>query len=248
MIRRVVRLSERQLPLDLVSHGRSGPGPDTPTLPGRTQRRGSCAPEVMIKVSGGARTLYGVKRSLSYFSRNGKLTMEGDTWEPLIGKGFQHDLALDWDLDLEVLSRQSSRGVRVNRRPPRLVYNVIFSMPPGTDPSKVQRAVKKFVTTEFESKHRYAMVLHTDEPHPHVHLVVKARSEEGERLHIKKATLRHWREKFAENLRELGVAANATERAGRGEPRVRRRSDSDYRAQRKARSESREHDLLPRTR
>ena len=37
------------------------------------------------------------------------------------------------------------------------------------------------------SKHRYAMVLHTDEPHPHVHMVVKAVSEEGVRLNIQKA-------------------------------------------------------------
>ena len=77
--------------------------------------------------------------------------------------------------------------------------------------------------------------------------VLKARSEEGERLHIKKATLRHWREKFADNLRELGVAANATERAARGEPRARRRG-SDYRAARSVQPESRGHEHPPRTR
>ena len=54
------------------------------------------------------------------------------------------------------------------------------------------------------------MVLHTDQGHPHVHLVVKAVSEQGERLSIRKATLRQWREDFAGYLRELGVAANAT--------------------------------------
>ena len=160
MRRRVVRLGERQLALDLVSHGRSGPKRNGPLVPGNGHRHGPRAPEVMIKVSGGARTLHGVKRSLSYFSRNGTLTMEGDAWEPLTGKGFQHDLVLDWGLDLEELTRQSSRAIRVNRRPPRLVYNVIFSMPPGTDAHKVRRAVKKFVETEFRSKHRYALVLH----------------------------------------------------------------------------------------
>jgi hypothetical protein len=48
----------------------------------------------------------------------------------------------------------------------------------------------------------------------------KAVSEEGVRLNIKKATLRAWRAQFAANLRELGVAANATERAVRGETRT----------------------------
>ena len=60
------------------------------------------------------------------------------------------------------------------------------------------------------------MVLHTDEPHPHVHMVVKAVSEQGVRLNIRKATLRKWRREFARHLRAHGVPANATERAVRG--------------------------------
>jgi hypothetical protein len=75
------------------------------------------------------------------------------------------------------------------------------------------------VNAEFALKHRYAMVLHTDQRHPHVHLVVKAVSEEGRRLNIRKVTLRAWRRQFAAQLRAQGVAANATERAVRGETR-----------------------------
>jgi relaxase-like protein len=47
-------------------------------------------------------------------------------------------------------------------------------MPAGTLPNKVLVAVRTFAREEFALKHRYAMVLHTDEPHPHVHLMVKA--------------------------------------------------------------------------
>jgi len=72
--------------------------------------------------------------------------------------------------------------------------------------------------------------LHTDEPHPHVHLVLKAVNEQGERLNIKKAALRHWRSEFAINLRLLGVEANATERAVRGESRNAKK-DGIYRAE-----------------
>jgi len=75
--------------------------------------------------------------------------------------------------------------------------------------------------------HRYAMVLHdpaTDPKHektesgknPHVHLVVKAVGENGERLYIRKDTLQAWREQFAHALREQGVEANATPAALRG--------------------------------
>ena len=71
--------------------------------------------------------------------------------------------------------------------------------------------------------------MHTDEAHPHVHLVLKAVNEQGVRLNIKKATLRHWRSEFARNLRLLGVEANATERAVRGETRT-AKMDGIYRA------------------
>src|SRR5205807_4046396 len=88
---------------------------------------------------------------------------------------------------------------------------------------------------EFGLKHRYAMVLHTDEPHPHVHVVVKAISEQGERLHIRKATLREWRRGFARHLRALGIAANSTDRAVRGESRSPKR-DGIYRAEHRGES------------
>jgi hypothetical protein len=89
--------------------------------------------------------------------------------------------------------------------------------------------VKNFAREEFGLKHRYTTVLHTDEPHPHVHMVVKAVSEQGVRLNIRKAALREWRRDFARHLRALGVAANATERAVRGETRASKR-DGVYRA------------------
>lgn len=80
------------------------------------------------------------------------------------------------------------------------------------------------------------MALHTDEPHPHVHLLVKAVSEQGQRLNIRKETLRRWRAGFAEQLRARGVQANATERAVRGQSR-KALNDGIYRAA--ARGESR---------
>jgi hypothetical protein len=115
------------------------------------------------------------------------------------------------------------------RQPPRLVFDLIFSMPPGTPPKKVLRAVRKLADDEWQMKHRYAMTLHTDDDHPHGHVVLRAMGHDGQRLHIRKATLRAWREQFAENLRELGIAANATERAVRGLSRT-RKSDGIYRA------------------
>lgn len=73
------------------------------------------------------------------------------------------------------------------------------------------------------------MTLHTDQGHPHVHVVVKAVSERGVRLNIRKATLREWRRDFAQYLRDLGVEANATERVVRGQS-CKHKTDGIYRA------------------
>jgi hypothetical protein len=174
----------------------------------------------MIKVSGGARTLQGVGAHFDYIGRKGLNEIETDMGERLMERGFEKDLMLDWDLDLGVRRRHTDRAIAQGRRPPKLVHNLIFSMPKGTPADKLEAAVRAFAVDRFALQHRYAMALHTHQGNPHVHLVVKAVSEQGVRLNIRKATLREWRQQFAAHLREQGIAANATERAVRGESRV----------------------------
>ena len=65
---------------------------------------------------------------------------------------------------------------KAGRKPARLVHNVILSMPKGTPPEKLLRASRDFAREQFALKHRYVLTLHTDQDHPHVHLVIKARA------------------------------------------------------------------------
>lgn len=142
--------------------------------------------------------------------------MRADDGERLQGRGFEKELLEDWDLDLEARRRHTERAIAAGGKPPKLVHNFVFSMPKETPPEKVLRAVEVFAREKFTLKHRYAIALHVDQGHPHVHVVVKAVSEQGGRLYIRKPTLREWRQDFAQYLRDLGVEANATERAVRG--------------------------------
>lgn len=231
MRKRTVDLRAHPL-LDVASYGRSGPGGGrslTLTDIAYVRRTVSRAPEVMIKVSGGARSLRGVRSHLDYIGREGRGTIETDDGMRIQEKGFEKALVEDWDLDLDVLGRHTERAIAAGRKPLKLVHNLVFSMPNGTPPDKLQRAVRVFAREKFGFQHRYAMALHTDQGHPHVHMVVRAMSEEGERLNIRKATLREWRHDFAKHLREQGVAANATERAVRGEIKT-RKTDGIHRA------------------
>jgi hypothetical protein len=225
--------------LEIASYGRRGPASNlqlTPTEIERIARTVARAPEVMVKVSGGAKSLRGASAHLRYIDRQGRLEVETDQGEGLKGRGTERRLLADWELDvLEAEARSPYRGVP-GRRPAKILHNVVLSMPSGTSPPKLLAASKAFAREQFALKHRYAMVLHTDQDHPHVRLVIKAVSEDGRRLNIRKATLREWRREFARQLRAEGVAANATERAVRGEIRKPLR-DGIYRAAR--RSESR---------
>ena len=190
----------------------------------------------MVKVlTHGGQDLKSVQRHLAYLDRTGELEIETDDGERIAGKGVERELLEDWDLDLEEDRRRVDLGPLKDGSPPKLVHKILFSMPAGTPPKKVLEAVKDFAREEFAVKHRYAMVLHTDEPHPHVHMVVKAVSEQGVRFNIRKATLREWRKEFARHLRAHGVQANATERAVRGS-RLAAKPDGIYRAEQRGES------------
>ena len=187
---------------------------------------GRGAKEVLVKISGGGRDADGVQAHFEYIDRHGKLDIETDHGEVLHGKTAATELINDWALDYGAVPgaphSRSKVGPDGKRRQPRQAFNIVLSMPAGTPPQKVLQAVKKFAREEFAHQHRYAMALHAEEKgkhgmHPHVHLVVKAEHEyDGSRLNPRKADLQRWRERFAEYLTELGVAATATRREDRG--------------------------------
>lgn len=228
---RISPLEGRAL-LDIGSFARLGDGrrdqlsSEQLALIGRTVRR---TPEVMVKVlSKDSNNLRSVARHLNYIGRRGELELETDDGARLQQRDVGHQLVKDWDLDLDQ-DRRDTRLSASEGRAPKLVHKIMLSMPPGTPAQGVLDAARNFAREEFALKHRYGLVLHTDEPHPHVHLVVKAVSEDGERLNIRKATLRWWRQEFARHLRDQGIAANATECAVRGESRTHKK-DGIYRA------------------
>jgi relaxase-like protein len=218
--------------LNIGSYARRGPGHRDHISPAGIElihRTVTRTPEVMVKVlTRGGQNLKAVRAHIAYLHRHGDLEVETDQGERLMGQDVEYMLVEDWDLDVEEYRRRAELRPQKDRAPPKLVHKILFSMPPGSPSKKVLAAVKNFAREEFGLKHRYAMVLHTDEPHPHVHVVVKAVSERGERLNIRKETLRRWRSEFAHQLRQMGVAANATERAVRGAVRP-RMSDGLYR-------------------
>ncbi|MCZ2157060.1 MAG: relaxase/mobilization nuclease domain-containing protein [Bryobacterales bacterium] len=209
------QIEEELLLFNFRSYGRGSARKDLPQLtPAQAQlvsRTAARTPEVMVKVlSSGAGSSKAVQRHIDYIGRKGEVELLTDEGDVLTGKGTADTIPDEWNLDLQEAGARNILGVGRRRAPARLVHKLVLSMPAGTNPGGVLLAAQKFCREEFALKHRYVMALHIDEPHPHVHVVLKAVNEQGRRLNIKKATLQEWRAKFAVRLREQGVAANAT--------------------------------------
>ena len=163
------------------------------------------APQVMVKVTGGGRGMKAIAAHFRYISKHGRLDIEDERGETLRGKDTLHDLADDWRFGGTLIDDIVDR---------REAYNLMLSMPRGTDPLTVQRAAREFAQLEL-ADHKYVMVLHDHQANPHVHISVRAESKHGKRLNPRKADLHCWRETFAEKLRGHGVAAEATRQATR---------------------------------
>ncbi len=167
------------------------------------------APQVMVKVTGGGRGMQAIAAHFRYISKNGRLDIEDERGETMHGKDALHELAEDWRLGGTLIDDIGDR---------REAFNIMLSMPRGTDPLIVQRAAREFVQAEL-ADHKVVMVLHDHQANPHVHISVRVESKHGKRLNPRKADLHRWRETFAEKLRGWGVEAEATRQASRGNTR-----------------------------
>jgi len=164
------------------------------------------APQVMVKVTGGGRGMKAIAAHFRYISKNGRLDIEDERGQVSRGKGAMKELVDEWRFGGSFIENDGSR---------REAFNIMLSMPRGTDPLAVQRAAREFAQQEL-ANHKYVMVLHDHQANPHVHISVRAESKVGSRLNPRKADLQRWREVFAEKLQALGIDAAATRQATRG--------------------------------
>lgn len=173
----------------------------------RLARTTGKAPEVMVKISGGGKNMGQIKAHLDYISRNGEVELEDENGAILRGVDDVREVRDAWAKGKIGIPKEGERR--------REAFNIILSMPPGTDRQAVKDAARQFAAEQF-GNHQYVFAAHEDEKHPHVHLAVKAVDKSGVRMNPRKADLQAWREHFADKLRERGIAANATPRRVRG--------------------------------
>lgn len=176
----------------------------------RTAKR---SPQVVVKITS---RLHGAPSTLGAFTYVSRLGMSDK--EP-IDLVTSEGKTLTDARDMMALAREWQAWEQSDeaRRKGATAIAMVFSMPPGTDPEKVREAVREFAESDMANR-RWVMALHTDEDHPHVHLIIAGRDNDGRRFNPNRDFLQHCRDRFAENLRALGVEADATKRVTRGYP------------------------------
>ena len=206
-------------------YGRKGPQPKKHTLKFHKSKSGGGAktasyyrerlhalvdkhPQVNVKITGGNKSLGGFVAHVNYINHNGQEELENENGEIFQGKLTADELQEMWGGDLST----SETGKNKSREN----FHIVFSMPADTDRAKFSIAARETVHELFADNHRFLMAEHHNTDHPHLHVVVKAVGEDGQRLNPKKADLRRWRETFAANLRAHGIKAEATSRQIRG--------------------------------
>lgn len=171
---------------------------------GRVARR---SPEVMVKITGFGRGGNHIQAHLSYITRNGRLELETGRGDILRDREAVRDLFGQWSDDIDSSPRHKRQ---------RDTMHLVLSMPEGTPETAVRNAARRYAKRVFGANHEYVFALHTDEPHPHVHLTVRMSGFDGSRLNPRKADLQTWRETFAREMRDQGIEAEATPRSARG--------------------------------
>lgn len=162
--------------------------------------------QVVVKIpTKGRKTATSLAGHFRYLSRDGEEILRDQDGREFRDAESVTDLLWAWKHTGPVLDDDSPR---------KEAFHIIFSMREGTDERAVFGAVKASAELEFAG-HQWVMVQHHDEPQVHVHVCVKTESLDGQRLNPRKADLQRWRERFAYELRERGVEAEATRRAPR---------------------------------
>jgi hypothetical protein len=189
----------------------------------RVMRNAGGTQQVVVRITSKGYTHGRAQAHAAYLIRQGKLTGEDENGFSLLDRESVLEKVDGWRLSRAVVFLDDKTHLPPEQRKKlRQTLHIVFSMPKGTDPLKVLQGVRQLAALEF-AKHERILVLHdpaTDPSkhrgkNPHVHVLLKALSTDGRRLQVDKADLFHFRQAFAEQMRALGVEANASSRLER---------------------------------
>jgi len=113
-----------------------------------------------VKATGGGRGMAVIRAHMNYIDRegNGLIDQDGERHQ---GREARREIARQWAREGTPIPEWSDR---------REAFNIMWSMPVGTDSKKLLGAVQALAARQF-ADHKYVMALHAHQANPHVHPV-----------------------------------------------------------------------------
>jgi len=161
--------------------------------------------QAVVKVISYGRDKTSAKTLLDYISRKGELALEDRAGLLIEGLDDIAELADDWAASFD--GNANSRNV----------VHLMLSAPIGTDRAAAHESVRDFARNAFAGNHDYVLVRHDDTDHPHTHILVQMRGDDGTKLDPRKADLKAWREDYARCALVHGIMLDASSRRSRGQ-------------------------------
>lgn len=171
----------------------------------------SGAPQAVVKVVSHLR-FESVHNCLSYISRKGELSLETELGESVQGPEAIRAYYERWREDFEA-------GKKGSKRPPRHATHLILSakcLNSDHNARLVLSAARQLLHERFGAiGYEFALIMHRDTAHPHVHVVINNYNQEHGKLRLNQPELEALRSDFAKQLARRGIEAVATRRLDR---------------------------------
>lgn len=175
-----------------------GPGGQAQRL-----RAASGARQAVVKVVGYRKGRAEAGRTLNYVGKRERIDLETHRGERLTREDELKGLLDDWSTTFST------------RADGRDVMHLVLSFPEDVLPATA-RAIARDALAIVAGGRDWAMAVHEDTGHAHVHALVRMRGPDGRQLRTTRETMRSWREATARAARERGVALEASPRWARG--------------------------------
>lgn len=166
-------------------------------------RAASGARQAVVKVVGYRKGRGEAGRTLNYVGKRDRIDLETHRGERLTREDELKALLDDWSTTFST------------RADGRDVMHLVLSFPEDVAP-ETARAIARDALSVIAAGRDWAMAVHDDTGHAHVHALVRMRGSDGRQLRTTRETMRTWREATARAARERGVALEASPRWARG--------------------------------